>query len=457
MTTPLRALPGIDRLLNDPGMQDAIAAYGEPRVKASLRALQQSWRDAGSAPDWAAEPEACARQIAGRLGRQSYTPVFNLTGTVIHTNLGRALVSEALFDAVKPLVTRPINLEYDLDAGRRGDREQFVEDRLTLITGAEAATVVNNGAAALMLILNTLALGRTVPVSRGELIEIGGSFRLPDIMLRSGCFLREVGTTNRTHLRDFEAAIDADTALLLKVHPSNYHISGFTREAGIGELSALADRHRIPLAVDLGSGTLVDLNRYGLPHEPMPQEVLGQGADLVSFSGDKLLGATQAGIVVGRRDLIDELKNNPMKRALRPDKLTLAFLEQTLKLYEAPEHLAERLPLLRTLTTSIEVLTGRARRVAAVLKTVLPGFEVAISDSECQIGSGSLPDQRLPSIAVTVSHPVEARVRELHHRLRYLPEPVVGRMHDGSLWLDMRGAERLEDLTGQLGLLGDDV
>jgi len=454
MATPLRSLPGIDRLLTHPGLDKALRAYGEPRVKATLRTLQNGWRQDGTAPDWAANPASYAGAIVECLGHQSYTPVFNLTGTIIHTNLGRALLSEDLYRSVEPLVTRPVNLEYDLDEGRRGDREKFVEDRLTLLTGAEAATVVNNGAAALMLMLNSLALGRTVPVSRGELIEIGGSFRLPDIMARSGCELREVGTTNRTHLKDFEAAVDETTGLVLKVHPSNYHISGFTKTVGLGELATLADRHDLPLAVDLGSGTLVDLTRYGLPHEPMPQEVLGQGADLVSFSGDKLLGATQAGIVVGRRDLIAELKRNPMKRALRPDKLTLAFLEQTLKLYESPEDLAERLPLLKTLTTGVDVLKDRALRLTAALTTVLKGADVAICDSDCQIGSGSLPDRRLPSMAVTVAYDKEAEVRDLHQRLRQLPVPVVGRIQDGRLWLDMRGAERLEELIVNLTELG---
>jgi L-seryl-tRNA(Ser) seleniumtransferase len=446
MSTALRDLPGIDRLLNDPALQAVLERYGEPKVKATLRALQAGWRAEGQGPDWAGEPAGYARAVTEDLGQQSYTPVFNLTGTIIHTNLGRALLSPELYRAVEPLVTQPMNLEYDLDAGRRGDREKFVEDRLTLLTGAEAATVVNNGAAALMLMLNSLALGRTVPVSRGELIEIGGSFRLPDIMTRSGCELIEVGTTNRTHLKDFAAAIDARTGLLLKVHPSNYHISGFTKEVSLSELAGLARERDLPLAVDLGSGTLVDLTRYGLPHEPMPQEVLAQGADLVSFSGDKLLGATQAGIVVGKAELIAELKKNPMKRALRPDKLTLAFLEQTLKLYDEPETLADNLPLLRTMTTSLDTLTERAKRMQDALTPLLPGFTVSVTESDCQIGSGSLPDRRLPSVAVTIRHAQEGQVRSLLESMRRLTVPVVGRIREGQIWLDMRGASRLDAL-----------
>ncbi len=453
MALPLRELPGIDRLLNDPALVVTVTNYGAGRVKELLRELQNEWRGVGEAPDWATDPSAYAEHVAKRLGRQSYTPVFNLTGTIIHTNLGRALVSEAVYAAVAPLVTQPMNLEYDLDAGKRGDREKFVEDRLTLLTGAEAATVVNNGAAALMLMLNSLALGRSVPVSRGELIEIGGSFRLPDIMSRSGCRLVEVGTTNRTHLKDYAAAIDEDTALLLKVHPSNYHIEGFTKVTEARELAELAHANGLPMGVDLGSGTLVDLTRYGLPHEPMPQEVLAQGADLVSFSGDKLLGATQAGIIVGKAELIAELKANPMKRALRPDKLTLAFLEQTLKLYDEPESLAETLPLLNTMTTPVPELDVRGMKLVDTLSQRLPGYTVELCDSECQIGSGSLPDRRIPSRAVRIEHLEDARIRELLDRLRTLPVPVIGRLNQGAAWLDLRGAARIDALCENLATL----
>ncbi len=453
MGATLRSLPAIERLLTSDALAATVETYGVSRVKATLRALQGAWREAGEAPAWAADPAAYPAAVAGRLGRQSYTPVFNLTGTILHTNLGRALVSRETFARVEELVTRPMNLEYDLDRGGRGDREKFVEDRLTLLTGAEAATVVNNGAAALMLVLNTLALGKSVPVSRGELIEIGGSFRLPDLMTRSGCTLVEVGTTNRTHLSDYTAAISETTGALLKVHPSNYHISGFTSNVAIAELAEAARGHGLPLAVDLGSGTLVDLARFGLPHEPMPQEVLAQGADLVVFSGDKLLGATQAGIVLGRAELVGALKRNPMKRALRPDKLTLAFLEQTLRLYESPDTLPETLPLLKTLTTGTATLEDRAGRVAGLLRQRLPEFQVAVEASECQLGSGSLPERRVPSMAVTVAHGEEGRVRRLLQALRALPVPVIARMHRGRAWLDMRGAEELEELLQVLAEL----
>lgn len=448
--TTFRDLPAIDRLINAPAIAPLLGRHGPERVKAALRALQQSWRDAGSVPEWAAEPEAYVGALDGRLGRHEYQPVFNLTGTIIHTNLGRALLSAETFAAVEPLVTRPMNLEFDLESGKRGHRDGVVADKLRLLTGAEAATVVNNGAAALMLVLNTFALDRSVPVSRGELIEIGGSFRLPDIMARSGCRLTEVGTTNRTHLEDFEAAIDDETGLLLKVHPSNFHVSGFTSAVATADLVALAHRSGLPVCVDLGSGSLVDLTRWGLPFEPMPQQLIEQGVDLVTFSGDKLLGAVQAGIILGRRDLIDALNRNPMKRALRADKLTLTFLSKTLSLYEEPELLPERLPLLRTLTTPLHELEQRAAAVAATLANRLPGCQVDIAPGESQIGSGSLPDRTIPSVCVRISADTETRVRALHEHLRKLAVPVIGRVQQGSVWLDMRGAEHLDDLCATL-------
>ncbi len=297
-----------------------------------------------------------------------------------------------------------------------------------------------------MLCLNTAALGREVIVSRGELIEIGGSFRLPEIMERAGCRLVEVGTTNRTHLRDYEAAIGEKTGMLLKVHPSNYQISGFTHDVGVAELAGLAREHDLPLCVDLGSGTLVDLQRWGLPHEPMPQEILAQGADLVTFSGDKLLGSVQAGIIVGDAENVAAIKRNPMKRALRPDKLTLAFLDSTLRLYENPEQLSERVPLLRSLTRSLSELENRGEVLARSLETVLRDFDVHLVPSEVQIGSGSLPDQRIASRAVRITHSDPSQVRGLGERLRRLPTPVIGRLHQDAVWLDLRGAEPLDEL-----------
>jgi L-seryl-tRNA(Ser) seleniumtransferase len=363
-----------------------IDAHGLATVKTALRQLQSLWRACGTEPEWAVDAAGYARELNSRLNPLEYQPVFNLTGTIIHTNLGRSILSEELYDAVRPLVTQPMNLEFNLETGKRGDRDAAVERRLCVLTGAEAATVVNNNAAALMLVLNTFALGKRVPVSRGELIEIGGSFRLPELMTRAGCELLEVGTTNRTHLKDFRAAAAEPIGLLLKVHPSNFHISGFTKSVSVREMADLAHEYGLPLCVDLGSGTLVDLAKFGLPHEPMPQEVLAQGADLVTFSGDKLLGSVQAGLIVGRKVYVDACKTNPMKRALRPDKLTLAFLDKTLALYESAEELPDQLPLLRIMTAPLDALQQRAELVRDSLAERLgDDWKIEVTNSECQI------------------------------------------------------------------------
>jgi L-seryl-tRNA(Ser) seleniumtransferase len=446
----LRKMPSIDRLLKHDAMSSLLTQHGTTTIKLALRELQQRWRDSGEPPHWLDDPEAYAKYLQQHLNTGDYRALFNLTGTIIHTNLGRALLSEELMTAITPLVTRPMNLEFDLKTGKRGDRDGIVEARLKALTGAEAATVVNNGAAALMLVLNTFALNAEVPVSRGELIEIGGSFRLPDIMERSGCHLNEVGTTNRTHLKDFANAINDKTGMLLKVHPSNYHVAGFTSTVSNAELAALGREQGIPFCVDLGSGSLVDLTRWGLPHEPMPQQLLAQGVDLITFSGDKLLGGLQAGIILGRSDLVDALKSNPMKRALRADKLTLAYLAKNLALFEDPQTLPEKLPLLRTLLADESQLQLRAERVLTKLQTLLPAYVLKIESTQCQIGSGSLPDQTIDSICVRVSAAKENLIRDLQTRMRELSVPVIARISQGSLWLDMRGAELIDDLLVSL-------
>jgi len=441
----LRDLPGVDALLAAPELKQISTAFGTQSVKDVIRSLQAQIRQHGTMPEWADSIDGWQNTIRAQLAPATYRPVFNLTGTIIHTNLGRALISDELWDNIRPLVTRPLNLEYDIDNGRRGHRDLVVESRLQRLIGCEAATVVNNNAAALMLVLNTFALGKRVPVSRGELIEIGGSFRLPDLMTRSGCELVEVGTTNRTHLDDF-ARIAADAAMLLKVHPSNYHIDGFTTEVDAKSIAELAKHHNIPSCVDLGSGTLVDLTRWGLPHEPTPQAVLDAGIDLVTFSGDKLLGGVQAGIIVGKQALVEQLKANPMKRALRADKITLAVLDATLKLYEEPHELAEKLPLLKSLTLSPSTLKSRARKLTKVLA---PGWCHAVETSHAQIGSGALPDRTIDSIALTLRHESHS-ADAIAQMLRGLPTPVIGRVHDDKVWLDMRGAQPLQALADTL-------
>jgi len=374
--------------------------------------------------------------------------VFNLTGTLVHTNFGRSVVGTTTAEIGMAAATSTVALEYDLAEGARGDRDVHVEPLLCALTGAAAATVVNNNAAALVLVLNTLALGARVPVSRGELIEIGGSFRLPEMITQSGCGIHEVGTTNRTHPADFERAIDADTRLLLKVHPSNYRIEGFTRSPAVTELAAIARAHGIPLVVDLGSGTFIDMERFGLPHEPTVRETLAQGASLVTFSGDKMLGSVQAGIIAGDAALISRIKRNPLRRALRCDKVRLAMLRHTLTLYADSARLEAEVPLMGMLATPLAQVERCAKCVAdALVERLGAGFSVSVEASECELGSGALPRATMPSHAVRVEGDVDALAR----RLRALSTPVIGRLNRGALLLDLRAlpdpAPLIEALT----------
>ena len=451
-----RRLPSVDRVLQHAAMREAVRDWGSKTVKSAVVALQDDLRaaDASQIPDWATDPGAYEPHVGAWLSAHvghGYVPVFNLTGTIIHTNLGRSLLDPGMLTDALTSATRPVTLEYDLRAGRRGHREGIVAHRLRLLTGAEAATVVNNNAAAVLLVLNTLARGKEVPVSRGELIEIGGSFRLPEVMERAGCTLREVGTTNRTHPDDYRRAVGDDTALLLKAHPSNYRIEGFTREVSVRELASIAHGQGLPVCIDAGSGALIDLSRFGLPREPLPQDLLAAGADLVTFSGDKLLGGPQAGIIVGRRDLVEQVNANPLKRALRLDKLTLALLDATLKAYEDDEAVA-KIPLLRNLLVSMEELERRAGEVANALKNIKDAL-VETCASQAQLGSGALPGQLLESRAVTVGFAHAKRVRKLEGALRQLQPPVIARIADDKLMLDMRGAEPLDELVAALETL----
>ncbi|MDG1703071.1 MAG: L-seryl-tRNA(Sec) selenium transferase [Pseudomonadales bacterium] len=437
----LRDLPAIESLLQSAAIADLIQCHGTQVVKAKLRELQQTMRTERVVPDWGVEAQGYAKALTQSLSKADYTPVFNLTGTVIHTNLGRALLSQTLWRDVEPLVTRPMNLEYDLVKGVRGQRETVVEQRLSELINCEAVTIVNNCAAALMLVLNTFGLRAQVPVSRGELVEIGGSFRLPELMSRAGCDLVEVGTTNRTRLSDY-AAVAGSASMLLKIHPSNYHIEGFTESVEAPELAGLAKEYGIPSCVDLGSGSLVDLSQWGLPKEPTPQSVLDQGVDLVTFSGDKLLGSVQCGIIAGRKELIEQIRSNPMKRALRADKVTMAILNATLKLYNEPQQLPEHLPLLKTLTLSQDALRSRAKQLIEGLPEQLTG---TLIESEAQIGSGALPDQTIDSIGVILQHP-SFSAQKLADALRRCKTPIIGRIKADQVILDMRGADPLDEL-----------
>jgi len=440
-------IPSLDRLLRDAALADVLAKFGRVETTAALRTELARLRDAAIAHtlDFATlDAGRIAGRIAEALGRR-HAPrlrtVFNLTGTVIHTNLGRSLLPETAVHAVAAAMRAPVNLEYDLDRGQRGDRDDLVAELVRELTGAEAATVVNNNAAAVLLVLSTLSRGRETIVSRGELVEIGGSFRIPDVMRSAGAKLVEVGTTNRTHFADYETAIGARTAILMKVHASNYAISGFTASVALAELVALARARELATVIDLGSGSLVDLAQFGLGAEPTVRDAIAAGADLVTFSGDKLLGGPQAGIVAGRADLVARLKKNPLRRALRPDKMTLAALEAVLALHRDPDRLAERLPSLRDLVRDEASIRAQAERVLPLLQRAFgDAYETSACAMASQIGSGALPVDRLQShgIAVRVRRGTRGSLTRLDAALRALPRPVLGRIADKTLCLDLR-------------------
>ena len=455
-------LPSVDRLLAAESLAPLVGEHGRPLVLEAARATLEEARaavTAGGALDRAALVSAIASRVHA-IAAPSLIRLYNLTGTVLHTNLGRAPLPEAAIASMAAVARGASNLEFDLATGRRGDRHRHVEPRLCRLTSAQAAIVVNNNAAAVLLVLDTLAKRKEVPVSRGELIEIGGAFRMPDIMKRAGAKLVEVGTTNRTHLRDYEAAIGPRTALLMKVHTSNYAVEGFTSAVSERDLAGVARAHGLPLASDLGSGSLVDMTAYGLPPEPTVRAMIADGVDLVTFSGDKLLGGPQAGIVAGRKDLVARLKRNPLMRALRPDKVTLAALQSVLALYEDPPRLTETLPSLRLLGRPRAEIEAQARRIRPALAARL-GADWAVEVAHCrsQIGSGALPVDRLPSAGLRCAPASGAkrgrssRLQALAAALRTLPTPVIGRVHDGALTLDLRCLDDEAGFVAQLDRL----
>lgn len=438
-----RQLPSVDRVLQE--SQDLVSRWGHQIVSEAIREHLREIRDSvtsGQTLDWSisAIHSAINTQLSTDDGR-GILPVINLTGVVLHTNLGRACLPAAAAEAAYKAAMLPNNIEYDLETGQRGNRDSHVESLICEFIGCEAATVVNNNAAAVVLALNTLAKGMEIPVSRGELVEIGGSFRVPEVMQSAGCTLVEVGSTNRTHFKDYRSAISAQTALLMKVHTSNYRLQGFTQSVDEKSLAELAHEHDLPCIVDLGSGCLADFAALGLPGEPKASEYIANGVDLITFSGDKLLGGPQCGIIAGKKSLIERLCNNPLKRALRVDSIILAALSEVLKLYRHPETLTETLPTLRHLTRPVTDIQVQAVRLCDELARHLPqSFQVSTAPCFSQIGSGALPVETIPSFAIAIES-VDGRDSDLRHlttALRRLPRPVIGRIHDGRVLLDLR-------------------
>ncbi len=463
----LPAIPSVDEVLRTALAAAAIERFGRPAVVAAVRgslaAVRTALRAARSVDSGADDIAAAATARLESEARPKVRPIFNLTGTVLHTNLGRAILAESAIAAATVAMRRALALEFDLETGRRGERDSLIRGLLCELTGAEDATVVNNNAAAVLLVLNTLAKGKEAVVSRGELIEIGGAFRMPDIMSRAGAKLVEIGTTNRTHRKDYESAVGPKTGLVLKVHTSNYRIEGFTKEVPAREIAALAKERGVPLVNDLGSGTLVDLSRYGLAHEPTVSESIADGADVVTFSGDKLLGGPQAGFIVGRKDLVQRINRNPMKRALRVDKIRLAALEATLRLYRDPDRLRERLPTVRLLARAKDDIEALARRLAPVVAAAIgPSFEATVVACASQIGSGALPVEQIASagIACRAAKPRAGGsvLLGLAAAFRRLPVPVIGRIEDQTLIFDLRCLEDEEEFISnikELNLSGD--
>jgi len=445
MSSLLRGLPSVDRLLSHARAQTLLATYRRAYVVRHCREILDEAREAirqGRSIDAEAlEDEAILTRLGERLHsarEPRLSRVVNATGTVVHTNLGRALLPRAAIDAIGEAAAHPVNLEYDLERGTRGRREATIERLLCELTGAEAATAVNNNAAAVLLGLNTLAFGKDVIVSRGELIEIGGAFRLPAIMEKSGAILKEIGTTNRTHPADYEQAISEKTGLLLKVHTSNYRVVGFSSQVDLPALVAIGRAHGIPVMEDLGSGALVDLSRHGLPKEPVVSERIAAGADVVTFSGDKLLGGPQAGVLVGRRTWLEAIAKNPLHRALRCGKLTIAALEATLRIYRESPDIIGTMPIFRALARPIAEIEAVGQTAVQMLQQSLGAdYRMSLEDSTSQIGSGALPTEELPSKVIAIEHDTVDAER-IASRFRAASPPIIGRIADGRFLLDLR-------------------
>ncbi|MDH7499061.1 MAG: L-seryl-tRNA(Sec) selenium transferase [candidate division NC10 bacterium] len=456
----LRALPSVDEVLGWSAVKALEDRYPRWALVDCVRGVLEQKRQAllqGEKLEGLDET-SLSREMLEAVGARfssSLTRVINASGVLLHTNLGRALLAARAMEKLREVALHYCNLEYDLRQDRRGDRQMHLQASLHALTGAEAALVVNNNAAALLLILNTLAEGKEVIVSRGELVEIGGSFRLPEIMKKGGATLVEVGTTNKTYLSDYEQAIGPQTALLLKVHTSNFRISGFTASCPVGELASLGRRYRIPMVEDLGSGAMVDLSLYGLPKEPLARESLKDGADLVCFSGDKLLGGPQAGLILGRRDLTQRLAKNPLARAMRLDKLSLACLEATLSVYLEGKDVEREIPVLSALTAPAEAIQGRAKRLVELMGgAARQAFRPQIEEGEAEVGGGSLPGTSIPTRWVTLD-PSSLSVQSLEEKLRSGHPAILTRIKRGRLVLDLLAVseEELELIAARLAHL----
>ncbi len=443
-----RALPAVDKLLADLDSDSDIRLLPRPLVKDLVNEFldlcrQEIRQGAIKSADDLAHDRLGARiraHIAVR-SQPKLRRVLNGTGVVVHTNLGRSLLSDAAVDAVVLAARYYGNLEFDLETGKRGSRYDLVTETLCRVTGAEDGMVVNNNAAAVLLLLDTFAKGREVIVSRGQLVEIGGSFRIPEVMTKSGAILCEVGATNRTHLHDYENAINENTAALLKVHTSNFRVIGFSKEVPLEELTELGKKHGLPVFEDLGSGNLHEFPPCGLNNEPTVQQVVKSGADVVTFSGDKVLGGPQAGIIVGKREMIAAMRKNQLNRALRPDKMTLAGLEATLRLYLDPEEAVRRVPTLRMLTAPQSELDHRAEELAGLLQQngqLAEHFAIDIIPGVSRVGGGAFPEQDIPTSLVRLRTQGEDSAEELRHKLLHTSPPLIGRIEDNAFLLDVR-------------------
>ncbi|MBI5199703.1 MAG: L-seryl-tRNA(Sec) selenium transferase [Nitrospirae bacterium] len=445
----LREIPSVDEVLKSPLCQEWLKTHPRPLVLKAIRDILRLKREsilegANPAASGVLSFDTIFSEIEKTLNDLSsfkLRPLINATGIIIHTNLGRSILAEVVIRNMEGIAKRYSNLEYDIEKGERGKRHAHLEEILRTLTDSESSVIVNNNAAAVLLVLNTMAQGKEVIVSRGELIEIGGSFRIPEVMERSGAVLREVGTTNKTHLRDYESSINERTALLLKVHTSNYRVLGFASDVSLQDMVFLGQKRGIPVMNDLGSGCIIDLKKYGIYGEPTVKEVLKSGVDIVTFSGDKLLGGPQAGIILGKEVYIDRIRKNPLSRAVRIDKLTLSAMEATLREYLDEERAVKKIPTLRMLTQPLKDIERRAKKIERLLKNVNALFTVKVMQDSSQAGGGSLPLLNLPTFVVVLSPAVQDSqfsVNDLEERLRKSERPVIARIKDDALVLDAR-------------------